>query len=95
MTSVLRWTKLRSRPPNVVVEWRTLLLCVREVSGSNLDPETINVATEIFRGFTQSLQVDPGIVAYLQIKPRTLPSKSFHFIIRLSPYRLLLYSVVK
>jgi hypothetical protein len=28
--------------PNVVVEWLTLLLCIREVPGSYLDPETRN-----------------------------------------------------
>jgi hypothetical protein len=27
-------------PPNVVVEWLALLLCIREVPDSNLGPET-------------------------------------------------------
>lgn len=42
--------------PNVVVEWLTLLLRIREVPGSNIRPADWGC------GFPQSLQVDIGIV---------------------------------
>jgi hypothetical protein len=38
-------------------------ICMREVLGSNLDPES--GCPETFRGFTQSLQANAGIVTRL------------------------------
>jgi hypothetical protein len=69
----------------VVAEWLTLLLRVQEVPGSNFDPGT--GYPEGFRGFPQSLQANARIVAYLKIRSRPLPSKSFpinHLLITLS-----------
>jgi hypothetical protein len=43
--------------PNVVVEWFTLLLRIREVPWSNLDPET-GILIEVIHGFLQSLQAN-------------------------------------
>jgi hypothetical protein len=54
---------------NVVVEWLTLLLHIREVLGSDV------ILTEVYHGFTQSLQANAGIVPY--ISPQLLPSTSF------------------
>jgi hypothetical protein len=46
--------------PNVVVEWLTLLLHIREVPGSNICPKTD--CPEFFRGFPQPLQANVRIV---------------------------------
>jgi hypothetical protein len=46
--------------PNVVVEWFTLLR-IREVPGSDLDPET-DYPDWGFCGFPRSLQANAGIV---------------------------------
>jgi hypothetical protein len=43
---------------NVVVEWLTLLLRIREVPGSNIGPVTL---IETFRGFPE-FQANAGIV---------------------------------
>jgi hypothetical protein len=59
--------------PNIVVEWPTLLLRIREIPDSNLVPET--GYSDCFRGFPQSLQRMPKYE--LKIRPRPLPSKSF------------------
>jgi hypothetical protein len=59
---------------NIVVEWLTLMLRIREVHRSNLGSET----DYIVRGFGLFLSVPPaysGIVLY--IRPRPLPSKCF------------------
>jgi hypothetical protein len=46
-----------------MTEWLTLLLRIREVSGSNLGPKT-DYLDWYFRGFPQSLQSDSGVVPY-------------------------------
>jgi hypothetical protein len=46
---------------NVVIEWFTPLLRIREVPGSNSAPRTA-ILTEIFRSFPQSLQENAGVV---------------------------------
>jgi hypothetical protein len=56
---------------NVMVEWLTLLLRIREVHDSNLRPETA-ILTE---GFPHSLKANAGMVP--EIRPRLLPSTSF------------------
>jgi hypothetical protein len=48
--------------PNVVVEWLTLLLGIREVPSSNIGPATDYADDWGFRGFGQSLQANAGIV---------------------------------
>jgi hypothetical protein len=45
---------------NITVEWLALLLCIREVPGSNLGPET--GYPEVFCGFPLSFQANAGIV---------------------------------
>jgi hypothetical protein len=50
---------LHLQRPNVVVEWLTLLLHIREVSVSIFGPGD---RLPIFRGFPQSLQANAGIV---------------------------------
>jgi hypothetical protein len=46
-----------------VVEWLTLLLCIREVPGSNLVPETGYPGRGFFFcGFPHSVQANAGIV---------------------------------
>jgi hypothetical protein len=45
-------------PPNVEAKWLAHLLRIREISGSNLDPET--GYPEDFRGFLQSLHENAG-----------------------------------
>jgi hypothetical protein len=61
-TSVTAVTDLpRLQLPNVVVKWLTLLLRIRDFSGSNLGPET-GFPDWDFRGFPQSLQANAGIV---------------------------------
>jgi hypothetical protein len=47
--------------PNVVAEWVTLLLRIREVPGSSLRSIT-GYPTEVFRDFPQCLQVNAGVV---------------------------------
>jgi hypothetical protein len=46
--------------PNIVVEWLTLLLRIRDVSGSNLGPETDY--SESFSAFPQSVQANAATV---------------------------------
>jgi hypothetical protein len=60
--------------PNIVVEWLTFLLRIREVSGSNLGPQT-GYPNYGFRGFSSLSKRILGW--YLQIWPQPLPSKSF------------------
>jgi hypothetical protein len=48
------------KQPNVVIEWLTLLLHIREVPGSNLSPETCY--PKVFCGFPQCIQANAGIV---------------------------------
>jgi hypothetical protein len=72
---------------NVVAKWLTRLLCtrMREVSSSNLSPET-----EVFVVFLSSYKRIPG--QYLKLGcHRFLPSP-VQFIIRLSPFHSTLYS---
>jgi hypothetical protein len=45
--------------PNVLVEWLTLLLCIREVLGSSLGPET-GYPARGFNGFPQSFHSKAG-----------------------------------
>jgi hypothetical protein len=45
---------------NVMVEWKTLLLRIREVRNSNLGPEI--ACPEVLRGFPESLQISAGIM---------------------------------
>jgi hypothetical protein len=49
-----------SHSPNIVIAWLTLLLRIREVLGSNLDPETGYPDT--FSWFSKSLPENAGIV---------------------------------
>jgi hypothetical protein len=46
---------------NVVVEWLTLLLRIRDIQSSNLSPKT-GLPNKDFRGSSQSLQENSGIV---------------------------------
>jgi hypothetical protein len=62
--------------PNVVVEWLTILLCVRKVPGSNFGLET-GYTDLRFSCFSSSHQANSGIVGYLKIRPQPLPSKFF------------------
>jgi hypothetical protein len=59
---------------NVVDEWLTLMLRIREVPGSNLGPVAVYDDWG-FRGFTQFIEATAGIIP--QIRPRPLPTKSF------------------
>jgi hypothetical protein len=74
--------------PNVVVEWLTLLLRIREVPGSNLDLETGYPHCD-FRGFPQFLQANVRIVP--QMRPR--PLSSTHIPIHHLPI-ILLFDVI-
>jgi hypothetical protein len=53
---------LQKKIKNVVVELLELLFSIREVSGSNLGPET--GYSEVFRGFPQSIQANSGVVPF-------------------------------
>jgi hypothetical protein len=46
--------------PNVVAEWKTRLLRIREVLGSDAGPKT-DILTEGLRDFPQPLQTNAGI----------------------------------
>jgi hypothetical protein len=50
-----------SEEPNVVVNWLTFPLCIRELPDSNLGPNTA-ILNEVFRGFPLSLQTNRWIV---------------------------------
>jgi hypothetical protein len=43
-----------------VFEWLGIILLIWELPGSNLGPE--NICTELFRGFSQFLQTNVGVV---------------------------------
>jgi hypothetical protein len=58
--------------PSKLVQVVKLLTCIREISGSNFDGNTI--VTQIFRGIPQPLLANVGIVPL--IWPAPLPSKS-------------------
>jgi hypothetical protein len=58
---------------NVAVEWIAFLFRIRKVSRSNFGPET--GYAEGFRGFTELLQVNTGMVPY--VRSRLLPSTPF------------------
>jgi hypothetical protein len=60
---------------NVMVEGLTLLLRIRKFPGSNLCPETWY--PKCFRGSSQSVQANAGVVP--EIRPRALSSTSFPF----------------
>jgi hypothetical protein len=47
---------------NVVVEWSTLMLRIREDTGLNLCLETRYILAEVLRGFLQSLETNAGMV---------------------------------
>jgi hypothetical protein len=53
------WSNSEMHTPNVVVKWLTLLR-IREVPGLILGPG--DQLFEVFRGFSQSLQANVGIV---------------------------------
>jgi hypothetical protein len=59
--------------PNIVVEWLTLLLRVREV----LDRRPA-ILSEVFHEFPQSLKANAGTVN--KIRPRQILSTSFPFL---------------
>jgi hypothetical protein len=63
--------------PNVVVKWLTLLLCIRQVLGSNLSPETSY--PEVLYGFLQSLQANAEIVPSMAIFFHILSILSFTY----------------
>jgi hypothetical protein len=67
--STFLWNSVE-RSPNVVVEWLTILLRIREVPGSNFGTKI--GYSEFLCGFPQSLQATAGI--YLKNRPRSLPS---------------------
>jgi hypothetical protein len=70
--------------PNVVVEWLTLLLRIREVPGSNLGP-----GDWLSYGFSLSSSVPPGKYRNSTFKlghDRFLPNSFQVIIIHLSPY---------
>lgn len=48
--------------PHVVVEWLALFHCIREVSGSNLDPDTGSLDPIISRGFLQFVEAYAVII---------------------------------
>jgi hypothetical protein len=54
------YTDSGTNSPNVVVEWLTLLLLIREIPGSNLGPE-IAYPDYGFHYFPQSLQANAGV----------------------------------
>jgi hypothetical protein len=78
---------LHAQPLNFVVEWLALLLCIREVPGSNLGPETGYPDW----GFPQSFQANTEIVPF--IRPRPLSSTSFSIHYSLSSSHSTLYSL--
>jgi hypothetical protein len=53
LSSLINMHENSRMPPNVVVEWLTLLLRIRKVPGSNLARRPA-ILTEVFRGFPQS-----------------------------------------
>jgi hypothetical protein len=59
--------------PNVVVEWLTLLIHIREVPGSNIGPET--VYPEVFRCFSQTSR--KILEEKFKIRALLLPSNFF------------------
>jgi hypothetical protein len=80
-----------SLTPNVAAEWITLLLCIRDVLGSNLDPETGYHDW----GISCFSSVSPGKCRDSTLKlgcNRFLPH-SFQFTIHLPPYYSTLYSL--
>lgn len=77
-----------TKTPNTV-EWLPLLLCILEVPGLNIGPET-GYPDRFLCCFPQSLQASDGMV--FEISPWMLPSTSFPFIIYLS-HHLMLYSL--
>jgi hypothetical protein len=58
---VFSFVKREKTPPNAVVAWLALLFRIREVQGSYLVPKT--GYPEMFRGFSQYLQENAGIVS--------------------------------
>jgi hypothetical protein len=74
---------------NLVVEWLTLLLRIRELPGSNLGPETSIPDW----GVSWLSSVPPGEYRkYLNIRPRPPASKPLQVIIHLSPFHSMLVS---
>jgi hypothetical protein len=79
-----------SFPSNVVVEWLTLLLRIREVQGSNLVPETV-----YHDRVSWLSSVPPGKFQEFSLKlgyDRFLPNP-FQFIIHLSAFQSTLHSL--
>jgi hypothetical protein len=71
--------------PNVVVEWLTLLLRIREAPGSNLGP-----VTSYLMRFSWLSEITPGKCQNSALKlgyDRFLPNR-FQFIVQLSPFHL-------
>jgi hypothetical protein len=77
--------------PNIVVKCLTLLLHIWEVPGSYLGPGDRLSRLRFFVVFLSLSTQTLG--QYLKIRPFPLSSKSFQFIIHLSPYHLMLYSL--
>jgi hypothetical protein len=61
--------------PSKLAEPVTLPTCFLEVTGSNLRRDTGYLEWCLF--FLQALQVNVGMIPILEIKPQSLPSKSF------------------
>jgi hypothetical protein len=68
----------------------SILLCIRDIPGSNLGPET--EYSEVFSWFSS---VPPGKCrdSTLKLGHNLFPPNPLHFIIRLSPLRSSLYSL--
>jgi hypothetical protein len=81
MKLLVKKTKTETQSPNVVVEWLTLLLRIREVPDSNMGLKTGYPGR--FLVFFQSFQGNAGIVPYVRSRP-FLPH-TFQFITQLSP----------
>jgi hypothetical protein len=88
----LRNKQFLSLAPYVVVEWLTLLLCIRDVPGSNLESETGYPDQGSFVVFLSSSKRIPDSPVKLG-HDRFLPNP-FQFIVHLSPYYSTLYRLV-
>jgi hypothetical protein len=82
-------SELHTKRPNVVLEWLTLLLLIREVPGSNIGPETAYPDWGISL-FSQAFQASVGI---LKLGHDSFLPHSFQFFIHRSPFHSTLYSL--